>query len=219
MPRPSKRFLGSLAELHRRLAESGYALGPSGNASATDPRSGVVWIKASGVRCGEVTVADLVPTVSRGFAMRSRARPSVDLLLHEAVYQANPETRCVIHTHSLFASAFSITGTPLPTLTTTTAEVFAGSIPCVPLALSRTALAQKVAVIAQAGGTGCLLERHGTLVWGDTMAAAFRRTEVLEWSAHLACIAHGLGRFRPLSRRDIERQAAWYQREYGQEAR
>jgi ribulose-5-phosphate 4-epimerase/fuculose-1-phosphate aldolase len=129
---------------------------------------------------------------------------SKTIALHTAIYQAasgfDPETRCVIHTHSSHAVALSLRcGEPelLPPIT----PYFVMKVGHVPLLEYRRPGAQEVAqevarLIAHYGESGrairaVMLARLGPNVWHETPAAAMAALEELEETARLVLLAPG----------------------------
>lgn len=205
---------GDLCALHRALAGAGLVHGRSGNASMCDDDRGKILIKASGVRCGEVTPGDLVLIDARTFeVLAGPPKPSTDCFLHAAVYNAVSDARFVVHTHSKDASTFSALGRTLVPILTGSAEIFGDGVPCIPFSADRAQLSRFIEGVAGRAPKALLLERHGTLCWGSTWTQAIEVAELLEWSASVAMAAAQLG-IAPMSASQIEEYAGWYQRNY-----
>jgi ribulose-5-phosphate 4-epimerase/fuculose-1-phosphate aldolase len=145
-------------------------------------------------------------------------RASKTIALHRAIYAASlpfdPNTRCVIHTHSSHCVARSLvlqeSGEPelLPALT----PYFVMKVGHVPhLAYDRPgspevaqAVAQAIDEYGQAGRRirAVMLSRLGPNVWHDSPAAAMAVLEELEETAKLAMLIQGQS-VAPLSSGDI----------------
>jgi 3-dehydro-4-phosphotetronate decarboxylase len=131
----------------------------------------------------------------------SGAAPSKTLALHRAIYEAaapfDPQTRCVIHTHSTHCVALSMRcNEPEMLLPLTPYFVMkVGHVPLVPYQRpGAPATADQVAqLIARYGRDGrairaVMLQRLGPNVWHDTPAAAMAVLEELEETARLALL-------------------------------
>lgn len=205
----------ALVELHHKLHRARLVPGSSGNASMIDQARSLAWIKRSGVRCGDVAEDDLVKVdATTGSPISTTQRPSVDTPVHLAVYRARPDVIAVVHTHSLYATLYSMRREPLPSLVTGTAEIFGQSLPCLPFELSREKLSTVLTKVALEAQAGCLLERHGVLAWGGSTLDALAAAEVLEWTAKLHFKAEQLGDIRPLDPELVDRHILWYKHVY-----
>ena len=142
-------------------------------------------------------------------------RPSKTLALHLSIYGAarrfDPDTACVIHTHSTHCVALSLALAAdelLPPIT----PYFVMKVGHVPLiAYHRPgdpAVADAVAAaIERYGSAGAplravMLSRLGPNVWHDTPDGAMAVLEELEETARLACIARD--RVRPLTDAQVD---------------
>ncbi|HWI80245.1 MAG TPA: aldolase [Ramlibacter sp.] len=135
---------------------------------------------------------------------RSGAPASKTLALHTAIYAAasrfDPNSRCVIHTHSTHSVALSLRCRDpelLPPLTPYFV-MKVGHVPLLPYQRpGAPAVAQEVArLIAQYGERGqpiraVMLARLGPNAWHDTPAAAMAVLEELEETARLVLLASG----------------------------
>jgi 3-dehydro-4-phosphotetronate decarboxylase len=145
----------------------------------------------------------------------SGARASKTLALHSAIYRAahpfQPDTRCVIHSHSSHSVALSLRcreSELLPPIT----PYFVMKVGHVPLVGYRRPGAPEVAVevarlVGEYGAGGrpiraVMLERLGPNVWHDTPAAAMAVLEELEETARL--MLRDAGACQPLNEQQIE---------------
>ena len=111
-----------------------------GNASALDRRRGVLAIKPSGVAYGSLRPSDMVLVDLDGKKVEGRLRPSSDTATHVALYRGFSHLGGIVHTHSVYATAFAQAGKPIPVLGTTHADFFCGPIPVTrPLKKERSA--------------------------------------------------------------------------------
>jgi L-fuculose-phosphate aldolase len=65
------------------------------------------------------------------------------------------------------------------------------------------------------GRRGCLLANHGTITYGDTLAAAYDRARQLEWACQLWLLARSAGSPNLLPQAEIDRVVEKL-RDYGQ---
>lgn len=122
--------------------------------------------------------------------------------MHRVVYEALPEVRAVVHTHSPFATAFALAHRPLPSRYESTIRY--GLVDDVPVAPwgprgSRRSIEQIRATIAEHGPViALLLANHGLLAFGRTIDEAARLAIALEEAAAATYRAEALGGARPL---------------------
>ena len=123
-------------------------------------------------------------------------RASKTLALHRRIYAADPEARCVIHTHSTHLVAASLTGPweggeLLPPITPYFV-MKVGHVPLIPYhrpgdAAVGDRVAEAIAQYAKRGAPirAVMLDRLGPNVWHETPAAAMAVLEELEETARL----------------------------------
>jgi L-fuculose-phosphate aldolase len=122
--------------------------------------------------------------------------------MHAIVYQLRPDARAVLHTHSPRATGFAVAGRPIPLAYEALArfEMLDG----VPLAAyGPRGSQQSVDNIASVlNGTqhsrGLLLENHGVLTFGDSVAMALRANMVIEEAAEIIAYAYAVGGPKPI---------------------
>ncbi len=88
-----------IVEAGRRLDARGWAMAGAGNYSVR-LADGSFAITASGRHKGHLTAADVMRVDAAGASLDGR-KPSAETLLHMAVYRCRPETKAVLHTHSV----------------------------------------------------------------------------------------------------------------------
>jgi L-ribulose-5-phosphate 4-epimerase len=190
-----------VAAAHHRLAAAGLAPLTFGNASGIDRERGLVLIKPSGVACAQVKPEDLVAVeLSTGRVVDGRLRPSSDTPTHLVLYRAFQEIGGIVHTHSVYASAWAQACRPIPCLGTTHADQFVGPIPCTrPLAPDEVAGDYEAATgrvivetIGKAGDplaqSAVLVANHGPFSWGRDPDEAASNAVVLEIVAQQALL-------------------------------
>jgi L-fuculose-phosphate aldolase len=161
----------------RRMQAEGLVVGTSGNASV---RVGdQVLVTPTGVPYDELNETEPVAVDLDGRQTSGSLTPTSELPLHLALYRGTP-ARAVIHTHAVHATAVSTLVPELPPIHYMTAAL-GGPVRVAPYALYGTEELAAGMLRALDGRTGCLLQNHGTVVYADTLAAAYDRTAQLEW--------------------------------------
>ena len=182
---------------NRRLPEHGLVHLNFGNASALDRARGIFAIKPSGVDYRELRPADMVLVDLEGRQVEGKMRPSSDTPTHLELYRLFPSVGGIVHTHSLYATAFAQAGRPIPALGTTHADFFFGEVP-VTRALRKRELAEKYEsetgrVIGERFARldpeevpAVLVNRHAPFAWGPTVEKAVENAVAVELCAQLA---------------------------------
>ena len=95
---------------------SGLCKHRSGNFSLRDPQSGYVCITPTGVDREELSYHDIVimDLDARVIEAETGLRPTSESLMHLMVYKTRQDVHAVAHTHSRFATAFSILKKTIP---------------------------------------------------------------------------------------------------------
>ena len=183
-----------LCRIGASLFARGYVHATAGNLSALTA-DGDCLITPTDACLGTLDAEQLALVAPDG-TQRSGARASKTLALHRAIYAADTEARCVIHTHSTHLVALTLKGVwqpddVLPPITPYYV-MKVGHVPWMPYhrpgdprvpALVAAAIHQ-----ARARGTpirAVLLDRLGPVVWHRTPAAAMAVLEELEETARL----------------------------------
>ncbi|MEU8487671.1 class II aldolase/adducin family protein [Streptomyces sp. NPDC048641] len=171
------RAWDALVATARRTVTDGLVVGTSGNVSVRIDDT--VLVTPSGVPYDELTPDDLVAVGLDGRRRAGTLTPTSELPMHLAVYRATP-ARAVVHTHAVHATAVSTLVPELP-LIHYMAAALGGPVRVAPYATYGTERLAENVLDALKGRTGCLLQNHGALTYGDTLAAAYDRTAQLEW--------------------------------------
>lgn len=188
-----------LVDYSARLLGAGLCIGTAGNLSV---RSGdQVLITPSSIPAEELRADQMTTVALDGRIIDAPARPSSELPLHLAVHGAN-DVGAVVHTHSPYATVLSITVDVLPAVHYTI-NGLGGPVRVVPYA---TFGSEQLADGVRAGlreRFGVILQNHGTVTYGRTLAEAFYRAQLLEWLATLYWRASQLGAPRILDEDEL----------------
>ncbi|MDE2638369.1 MAG: L-ribulose-5-phosphate 4-epimerase [Chloroflexota bacterium] len=207
-----------VCRLHAELPKNRLVAWTSGNISARDPATGLVAIKPSGVRFEELTPASMVIVDLHGRVVDGDLAPSSDVASHCYIYRNMAAAHGVVHTHSRYATAFSVVGEAIPCVTTAMADEFGGEIPCAGFGLIGGEEIGQLVVDALAGhrSPAALLRNHGVFAVGESAEAAVKAAVMTEDNAAIVWTARQLGEAIPISPADIDSLYERYQNVYGQ---
>ena len=181
------------------LVAEGLVIQTWGNASAVDRASGVMVIKPSGVPYSEMKPQHMVcVSLATGKVVEGKLKPSSDTDTHLILYRAFPKIGGVVHTHSLFATAWAQACQPLLAYGTTQADYWYGDVPC-----TRKLKAAEIKNDYEANTGDVIVETfrklkfdpmqhpavlvasHGPFTWGKSVHDAVHNASVLEFVARL----------------------------------
>lgn len=188
---PEAHLRAAVAETARRLAASGLNVGTAGNVSARLGR-GLVAITPSAMAYDAMTAADVVVVDAAGKVVDGRRGPSSELPMHLAIYEARPDVSAVVHTHSVFATAFAAAGRPIPAVHYAVAPL-GDEIRVAPYATFGTAELARSVAVTLADDNAVLIASHGAVAVGPDLDAALERAMTIEYLAELAYRAAALG--------------------------
>lgn len=162
----------------------------------------------SGVCKGELSREQLVVVDGHGRKLAGSLRPSSEFALHAALYAVRPDVMAVVHAHPPLATAFTVAGKSLATPFLTEVVLSLGAIPTAPYADPGSVEVAAGAARLLATHDACLLDHHGAVTVGRSLAEAFQRMEVVEQTARVAIAAHALGGAHPLEAEAVMRLLA-----------
>lgn len=191
----------------RRMAEDGLVVGTSGNISVRNGDR--VAVTPTGVGYATLTPADIPVITLEGDTVEGDLRPTSELPMHLSVYRGatDPDgaaVNAVVHTHAAHATAVSTLVDEVPPIHYALATI-GPSVRVADYATYGTEELAKNTLKALDGRRGCLLANHGTLTYGDHLAAAYDRTRQLEWACRVWLLARGAGTPQLLPPAEIER--------------
>jgi L-ribulose-5-phosphate 4-epimerase len=206
----------NLARLHQELPKNGLVTWTSGNISARDPSSGLVVIKASGVRYEDLRPEHMVIVDLEGRVVESDLKPSSDTASHLHIYRHRPDVAGIVHTHSPYATAFAANAMSIPVYLTAHADEFGGPIPCAGFApIGGEEIGQAV---LESIGSSCaiLLKNHGVFTIGTSADDAVKAAVIVEEVARTSWLALQLGHPQEIPAETVAALHQRYRDEYGQ---
>ncbi|WP_338695155.1 class II aldolase/adducin family protein [Streptomyces sp. Q6] len=178
----------------RRTVADGLVVGTSGNVSVRVGED-IVLVTPSGVPYERLGPRDVVAVDLDGTRHAGSLAPTSELPMHLAIYR-NTDARAVVHTHAVHATAVSTLVPELPPVHYMTAAL-GGIVRVAPYATYGTEELAENMLTALADRTGCLLQNHGTVTYGNTLSQAYDRTAQLEWMCRLWLTAHSVPGLTP----------------------
>jgi len=180
------------------LVREGLVIQTWGNASGVDRKSGMMVIKPSGVPYDGMRPEHMVVvSLADGAVAEGNLKPSSDTATHLELYRAFKEIGGVVHTHSLYATAWAQAKRKIPSYGTTQADYWFGEVPCTRVLSPKeikenyekntgTVIVERFRNLNPLEHPAVLVASHGPFTWGKTVADAVHNASVLEFVAQLA---------------------------------
>lgn len=214
---------------NKQLPVLGLVIFSFGNVSVADRKAGVFAIKPSGVPYDELQPEKMVIVDFEGKTVEGKLRPSSDTKTHALLYQNWENIGAVVHTHSMYATAWAQAGRDIPIYGTTHADHFTGPIPCTsPMAddmisgdyefqtgwqiirhlKEKHLRSEEIEMI--------LVGNHAPFTWGKNAAKALYNSAVLESIAQMAILTEQINPNAPLLKEALIKKH--FERKHGPDA-
>ena len=195
-----EKLKAQVCQANLDLVAEGLVIQTWGNVSGVDRERGLIVIKPSGVPYDGMKPEHMVVvSLESGKVVDGKLKPSSDTETHLILYRAFPKIGGVVHTHSLFATAWAQAQRGLPSYGTTQADYWYGDVPCTrklkPAEIKNDYEANTGDVIVETfkklkfdpmQHPAVLVASHGPFIWGKDVADAVHNAGVLEFIAQLA---------------------------------
>lgn len=205
-----------LVQLHLELPKYNLVVWTGGNVSARDAETGLVVIKASGIRYEDMRPEHMVVVDIDGKMVEGDFKPSSDVYSHLYIYKHRSDVNGVVHTHSVYATAFAAVNKPIPVVLTAIADEFGGAIPCGRFALIGDDAIGKVVVDSIGKSPAVLLKNHGVFTIGKNAKSAVKAAVMTEDNAKTVWLAMQIGTPDVIADEDVEKLHDRYMNVYGQ---
>lgn len=197
-------------EANMQLPKLGLVLFTFGNVSAANHDLGVFAIKPSGVPYEDLTVDSMVIVDFDGNTIEGSLRPSSDTKTHAVLYKHWPKIGGIVHTHSVYGTAWAQAQRDIPIFGTTHADHLTVDIPCAP-PMSDKSIQGNYEYETGFQIMNCFEDRglsyeevemilvgnHAPFTWGKTPEKAVYNSAVLETVAKMALLTEQINPAAP----------------------
>ena len=198
------------------LSEYGLVWMAGGTVCARDKDSGNVVVTPSGVNYKLLKPKDMIVVNMDLQVVEGTFKPSVATNLWISILKKRSDINAIIHTHSPYASAFSVINEPLPIITETQADWFGKPIPVSRYAHLEDDHFVSAPLEALGDGFAVLLGQHGPIIVGENLDAALERAVTLEEAAKIYSISKTIGTPLTFTAEQAFRSFDYYTNRYGQ---
>ena len=209
-----------------QLPKLGLVLFTFGNVSAVDRSLGVFAIKPSGVPYEKLSPADMVIVDFEGNTVAGKLRPSSDTKTHAVLYKHWETIGGIVHTHSVYGTAWAQSQRDIPIFGTTHADYNTVDIPCAPpmgddRIEGNYELETGFQIINCFKDKGLdykevemvLVGNHAPFTWGKNADKAVHNSAVLEQIAQMALLTEQINPKAPRLKEALIRKH--YERKHG----
>ncbi|MEN9349320.1 MAG: L-ribulose-5-phosphate 4-epimerase AraD [Bacteroidota bacterium] len=209
-----------------QLPKLGLVLFTFGNVSAVDRSLGVFAIKPSGVPYEKLSPSDMVIVDFEGNTVAGNLRPSSDTKTHAVLYKHWETIGGIVHTHSVYGTAWAQSQRDIPIFGTTHADYNTVDIPCAPpmgddRIEGNYELETGFQIINCFKDKGLdykevemvLIGNHAPFTWGKNADKAVHNSAVLEQIAQMALLTEQINPKAPRLKEALIRKH--YERKHG----
>jgi len=175
-----------------------------GNVSAKVANEQLIVITPSGIDYKNLKVNDLPVIDMEGNLIYGKYQPSSEKNLHITILKNRDNINGVMHTHSVYASAFSVIRQPIPPIIEDMIQIAGGHISVAPYHLPGTQALADGVLTTLGASYGVLLANHGFVGVGRSIHEAYKVCLVVEKAAHIYHLASSLAKPHILSDNDVE---------------
>ncbi len=150
----------------------------------------------------DLTEEKVVHMDFNGTILSNGTKPSTEAKMHSLLYNNRKKVRCIIHTHSLYATILSINHTNIPIIMEEQVILLGGSVEISEYKVAHTEEIGKAALIALNNKNAALLANHGAIICGKTVEHAIKFAEFIEKLSKIYWGALQIGKPQILSDKD-----------------
>jgi len=198
MKEPNK--VDQFLETRKKVVEKGIEMlstnltvGTWGNISCRVSGEDYIAITPTGMSYDTLVPEDIVILDLRGKTISGTRKPSVEVPLHLAIYNAREDVKAIVHTHSAYATAMAVARREIPGAVEDLVQIVGGNVRVNEYALPGTKQLGISTVKAMDGRNAVLLANHGMLGAGRNLEEAFRICQVVEKAAKVTLLAQLFG--------------------------
>ncbi len=199
-----KQLREEIVEYGRKMRNSSLVSGTWGNISARDCKTGLIAITPTSKEYNKLTAEDITVLDESGNMIEGKYPPSSEKPMHVLIYQEKKDVFAIVHTHSKFATAFSVALKEIPVVIVDLAMFVGSSVKIVKFKRPGTKDLGKevVNVLKDSKTSAVLLQNHGVLTVGPSLKVAFSAAVSVEDAAEVYFRSLMLGNYTVISKEE-----------------
>ncbi len=199
----------------KEMSNSGLVAGTWGNISARVDEDYMV-ITPSGMDYSRLFPDQMVVVNMNTLEYEGNLKPSIEAVVHSAIYKDRPEVNGVVHTHSTYALTVATARKDIPPICDDQVQILGGSVRLAAYTMPGTKEMAVEVVKALKERAGALIANHGAITVGRTLSEAYVGSNVLEKAAQVYINSMAIGGPVEISQEDIDFFHDFFLNKYGQ---
>lgn len=192
-----------IIEYGKQMKGTGLVIGTWGNISFRHEDN--IVITPSGIDYNKLKSEDMIVCDMEGKKLEGTKKPSTELSTHIAIYNKRNDVKAIIHTHSVYATAFAAARKNIPSVTEDAAMILVGEIHCAKYAFPGSEELATNVLEVLFNQNAVLLANHGAIGMGRTLEEAYLVCKILEKSARVYLLSMQVGIPKPLAIEEVEK--------------
>lgn len=201
-----------LIEICKAIVEKGLVAGTWGNVS-TKIDDNFIIITPSGINYDKLSLEN-IPIINIKTKEFIGKKPSTELNLHLKIYEKKNDIKAIIHTHSIYASLFAVTGKSLPPILEEIAQICGPKIKCAKYAIAGSDELVKNTIEVLQESNAAFLANHGAIACGRTLKEALTCALILEKGCKIFYKSKNIGKIRILPEKEAIKLYNFYREKY-----
>ena len=194
----------AIVEFGRLLYGNGFVAATDGNLSVRLDDNRLL-VTPTHMSKGRMKPSDMVVVDLDGNRLSGKRNVSSEIGMHLLIYRLRPDVRGIVHAHPPTATGFAASGMDLNRPLVCEVVVGLGEIPLARYGTPGTSeLAEALRPLIP-DHDAILMANHGVVTYGPSLENAYMKMETVEHFAHIALVAHLLGREQPLGEKEVEK--------------
>lgn len=194
----------AIVEFGRLLHGNGFVAATDGNLSVRLDENRLL-VTPTQMSKGRMKPSDLVVVDLDGNRLSGKRNVSSEIGMHLLIYRLRPDVRGIVHAHPPTATGFAASGMDLNRPLVCEVVVGLGEIPLARYGTPGTSELAEALKPLIPDHDAILMANHGVVAYGPTLENAYMKMETVEHFAHIALVAHLLGREQPLGEKEVEK--------------
>lgn len=211
----AKLMQSEVCQTAKDMSNSGLVAGTWGNISARVDDEYMV-ITPSGMDYSRLFPDQMVIVNMNTLEYEGNLKPSIEAVVHAAIYKDRPEVNGVVHTHSTYALTVATARKDIPPICDDQVQILGGSVRLAGYTMPGTKEMADEVVKALKERAGALIANHGAITVGRSVAEAFTGSNVLEKAAQVYINSMAIGGPVEISQEDIDFFRDFFLNKYGQ---
>ncbi|UNC92437.1 class II aldolase/adducin family protein [Candidatus Contubernalis alkaliaceticus] len=203
-----------VARIAKKMLEENLVVETWGNVSARS-KEGMV-ITPSGLDYKKLNFTDMVVMDLHGNVKEGKWKPSSEHPMHRLIYQRRHDVNAVMHTHSIYATAFAVARKEINTVVEDFSQVLGGSVKVADYAMPGSDVLALNCVDALEDRSAVLIANHGLVAVGKTLEEVLLICKVIEKTALISLYANMLGGPVVIDEQHVVRLHKYFKEQYGQ---